>query len=110
MRGMFWNDFVQTGSREDGKRFARDTMFHWKLRYALEAFHARVECPNFRFEGPPGAGHRDSDPRGLCWLCRVGEVDAQTIVKAYEKRIQTLEKEKIVLQENIVKSGQPQRV
>ncbi len=38
---------------DDLKRFARDTMFHWKLRYALAAHNAKVECLNFKFDDTP---------------------------------------------------------
>src|SRR5690606_16725126 len=38
---------------DDLKRFARDTMFHWKLRQTLGNFGATVECPNFNFEDTP---------------------------------------------------------
>jgi site-specific DNA recombinase len=38
---------------DDLKRFARDTIFHWKLRQALAARGAAVECLNFKFEDTP---------------------------------------------------------
>ena len=38
---------------DDLKRFARDTMFHWKLRYTLESYGASVECLNYKFEDTP---------------------------------------------------------
>ena len=38
---------------DDLKRFARDTVFHWMLRYDLAAVNASVECPNFKFEETP---------------------------------------------------------
>ncbi|PUB90898.1 MAG: recombinase [gamma proteobacterium symbiont of Ctena orbiculata] len=38
---------------DDLKRFARDTMFHWKLRNELAAYDATVECLNFKFEDTP---------------------------------------------------------
>ncbi len=38
---------------EDLKRFARDTLFHLKLRQELSARGAAVECLNFRFEDTP---------------------------------------------------------
>lgn len=38
---------------DDLKRFARDTIFHWKLRQELEMRSATVECLNFRFEDTP---------------------------------------------------------
>lgn len=30
-----------------------DTIFHWKLRYELAAYGARIECLNFNFEDTP---------------------------------------------------------
>jgi DNA invertase Pin-like site-specific DNA recombinase len=38
---------------DDLKRFARDTVFHIKLRQAFDARGAKVECPNFTFEDTP---------------------------------------------------------
>jgi hypothetical protein len=38
---------------DDLKRFARDTIFHLKLRQELDAYHASVECLNFKFEDTP---------------------------------------------------------
>ncbi len=38
---------------DDLKRFARDTVFHWKLRQALNARQAKPDCLNFRFEDSP---------------------------------------------------------
>ena len=38
---------------DDLKRFARDTVFHIKLRQAFDARRARVECLNFKFENTP---------------------------------------------------------
>ena len=38
---------------DDLKRFARDTIFHLKLRQELAAYHATVECLNFKFEDTP---------------------------------------------------------
>lgn len=38
---------------DDLKRFARDTMFHLKLRAELSLYNAQVECLNFRFEDTP---------------------------------------------------------
>lgn len=38
---------------DDLKRFARDRDFHFKLRAALAARGAKVECLNFRFEDTP---------------------------------------------------------
>ncbi len=38
---------------DDLKRFARDTVFHIKLRQAFNARNARVECLNFTFEDTP---------------------------------------------------------
>lgn len=38
---------------DDLKRFARDTVFHWKLRSELGARSARPECLNFKFEDTP---------------------------------------------------------
>ncbi len=38
---------------DDLKRFARDTIFHWKLRHELAAYGAHVECLNFNFEDTP---------------------------------------------------------
>ena len=38
---------------DDLKRFARDREFHFKLRAALAARNADVECLNFRFEDTP---------------------------------------------------------
>ena len=38
---------------DDLKRFARDTEFHIKLRYAIETRGARRECLNFNFEDSP---------------------------------------------------------
>lgn len=41
---------------DDLKRFARDTVFHIKLRREFDARHAKVECLNFTFEDTP-EGH-----------------------------------------------------
>jgi len=38
---------------DDLKRFARDIVFHWKLRNELSARGASVECLNFTFEDTP---------------------------------------------------------
>lgn len=38
---------------DDLKRFARDTLFHWNLRYALKEFGVVLECPNYRFDDSP---------------------------------------------------------
>lgn len=38
---------------DDLKRFARDTIFHLKLREELALRNATVECPNFKFEETP---------------------------------------------------------
>ena len=38
---------------DDLKRFARDTVFHWKLRNELKARQATPECLNFNFEDTP---------------------------------------------------------
>jgi site-specific DNA recombinase len=38
---------------DDLKRFARDTLFHLRLRQALGTFRAVVECLNFNFEDTP---------------------------------------------------------
>ncbi len=38
---------------DDLKRFARDTLFHLKLRQELSARNAYPRCPNFRFEDTP---------------------------------------------------------
>lgn len=38
---------------DDLKRFARDTVFHWKLRKELDARGAKPECLNFNFEDTP---------------------------------------------------------
>lgn len=38
---------------DDLKRFSRDTMFHWKLRYRLMEFGAEIECLTFKFEDTP---------------------------------------------------------
>ena len=38
---------------DDLKRFARDTVFHLKLRQELAAYNATVECLNFKFEDTP---------------------------------------------------------
>lgn len=38
---------------DDLKRFARDTLFHLKLRQELSARNAYPSCPNFRFEDTP---------------------------------------------------------
>ena len=38
---------------DDLKRFARDTVFHWKLRSEFDARSAKVECLNFTFEDTP---------------------------------------------------------
>src|ERR1700759_5277392 len=35
------------------KRFARDTVFHLKLRQELATYGATVECLNFKFEDTP---------------------------------------------------------
>ena len=41
---------------DDLKRFARDTVFHLKLRREFDARHAKVECLNFTFDGTPEGG------------------------------------------------------
>ncbi len=38
---------------DDLKRLARDTIFHWKLRYELAAYGATVECLNYNFDESP---------------------------------------------------------
>ena len=38
---------------DDLKRFARDTVFHWKLRHEFNSRGAKVECLNFTFENTP---------------------------------------------------------
>lgn len=38
---------------DDLKRFARDTLFHLKLRQELSSRNAFPQCPNFRFEDTP---------------------------------------------------------
>ncbi len=38
---------------DDLKRFARDTVFHLKLRQQLATYNATVECLNFKFEDTP---------------------------------------------------------
>lgn len=38
---------------DDLKRFARDTVFHLKLRQELATYNATVECLNFKFEDTP---------------------------------------------------------
>lgn len=38
---------------DDLKRFARDTIFHFKLKDAIAAHGATVECLNFKFEDTP---------------------------------------------------------
>lgn len=38
---------------DDLKRFARDTVFHLKLRQELATYNATVECLNFNFEDTP---------------------------------------------------------
>ena len=38
---------------DDLKRFARDTVFHWKLRETFASYGAVVECLNYRFEDTP---------------------------------------------------------
>lgn len=38
---------------DDLKRFARDTIFHLKLRQELAAYNASVECLNFKLEDTP---------------------------------------------------------
>ncbi len=38
---------------DDLKRFARDTMFHLKLRAEMTKYHATIECLNFKFEDTP---------------------------------------------------------
>ncbi len=38
---------------DDLKRFARDTMFHWKLRKEFNIRLAKIECLNFTFEDTP---------------------------------------------------------
>jgi site-specific DNA recombinase len=38
---------------DDLKRFARDTIFHLKLRQELATYNATVECLNFKFEDTP---------------------------------------------------------
>ncbi|MEM1051944.1 MAG: recombinase family protein [Pseudomonadota bacterium] len=53
-------EFLDKGSHEqmivifdDLKRFARDTIFHFKLRQTLSQYNAVPECLNFRFEDTP---------------------------------------------------------
>ncbi len=38
---------------DDLKRFARDTVFHWKLRKEFNAREAEIKCINFKFEDTP---------------------------------------------------------
>ncbi len=38
---------------DDLKRFARDTVFHWKLRTELNSRGAKIACLNFNFEDTP---------------------------------------------------------
>lgn len=38
---------------DDLKRLARDTMFHWQLRHAMNNYGARVECLNYQFDDSP---------------------------------------------------------
>lgn len=38
---------------DDLKRFARDTVFHWQLRYTLAGYGARPECLNYKFDDTP---------------------------------------------------------
>ncbi|MGR3703814.1 MAG: recombinase family protein [Paracoccaceae bacterium] len=38
---------------DDLKRFARDTVFHWKLRETFATYRAVVECLNYKFEDTP---------------------------------------------------------
>lgn len=38
---------------DDLKRFARDVIFHWKLRQEFQARNVLVECLNFNFEDTP---------------------------------------------------------
>jgi len=38
---------------DDLKRFARDTVFHFKLKQTLKIYNAVPECLNFRFEDTP---------------------------------------------------------
>lgn len=38
---------------DDLKRFARDTLFHWKLRQELANYGASVDCLNFHFQDTP---------------------------------------------------------
>jgi len=38
---------------DDLKRFARDTVFHWKLRQEFTSRNAKLECLNFTFEDTP---------------------------------------------------------
>ncbi|MCB9806148.1 recombinase family protein [Candidatus Nomurabacteria bacterium] len=53
-------DFLDTNRHEefviifdDLKRFARDTIFHWKLRTELNSRGATLKCLNFSFEDTP---------------------------------------------------------
>ncbi|MEP2989773.1 MAG: recombinase family protein [Parasphingorhabdus sp.] len=53
-------DFLAAGSNDnivvifdDLKRFARDTIFHFKLKQTLALYNAAPECLNFRFEDTP---------------------------------------------------------
>ena len=49
---------------DDLKRFARDTVFHLKLRQELATYNATVECLNFKFEDTPeGQFRRNRDRR-----------------------------------------------
>lgn len=38
---------------DDLKRFARDTLFHWKLRREFQSRNTQIECLNFNFEDTP---------------------------------------------------------
>jgi len=38
---------------DDLKRFARDTIFHFKLKQTLQLYNAKPECLNFKFEDTP---------------------------------------------------------
>jgi site-specific DNA recombinase len=67
---------------DDLKRFARDTIFHLKLRQELAAYNATVECLNFKFEDTPEGQFVET------------VIAAQSQLERLQNRRQTLQKMK----------------
>ena len=72
---------------DDLKRFARDTVFHIKLRQRLAEFGANVECLNFTFEETPEGKFVET------------VVAAQGELERHQNRRQTLQKMKSRLEQ-----------